>query len=125
MVIFLFVYHLLSLCVYMCVGVHACMCMWCLCSSHGPVVNIRKQLASIGSLYSPCRSWGLCSEPQAWQQAPGPTETSHQPLSSADFSFSTIPSTCVRTTLRKSCLIIHSIIDIIIEPWFLILIQEL
>lgn len=35
------------------------------------------QLVGVGSLFSPCRSWGLNSGHQAWQKVPLPTESSH------------------------------------------------
>lgn len=60
---FQFFFYLLS--VY--VGIHVYVCTH---MSHGTYVEVRRQLVKVNSFPSPCRSRGLNSGHQAWQQAP-------------------------------------------------------
>ena len=42
-------------------------------------IEVRGQSSGVSSRLPPCGSQGLNSGPQAWLEAPAPTEPSHQP----------------------------------------------
>lgn len=54
--------------------------LWLCMFTHGHTyVEVRRQLSEVGSPLLPCKTQGLNSGPEAWQQAPLPTKPSCQP----------------------------------------------
>jgi hypothetical protein len=73
----------LCMCVCACVCVYVLVCVWfCVCvfrdyTCHAAYVVGRK-LAGIGSVFLPCGSQVLNSDPQSWHQMPLPADPTHQ-----------------------------------------------